>query len=170
MGEPGAFDAHATVKLLLAYLLLAVPLPAAAQDDAANRMERFALLSDCQRMLLTVEGLSEDAADIGLTRDSLIAAAESRLRAARLYTDALPGPVLYVNVTVIEVAFSINLELKKAVLDPASGEIGLATTWDTGSTGTHGGDAGYVVNSVSQHLDHFLADYLRVNESACDAH
>ena len=36
-----------------------------------------------------------------------------------------------------------------------------------GSTGTHGGDAGFILSAVSQHLDKFLVEYLRVNEENC---
>lgn len=44
-----------------------------------------------------------------------------------------------------------------------------ATTWLGGSVlGTHGGDASYIVSSLSQHLDQFLTEHLRVNEEACN--
>ena len=35
------------------------------------------------------------------------------------------------------------------------------------STGTHGGDDGFIVQSVSELLDTFLVEYLRVNDEAC---
>lgn len=44
---------------------------------------------------------------------------------------------------------------------------GFATTWKTGTTGTHGFDAGYVRDVVARHLDEFIDEYLRVNENAC---
>ena len=46
--------------------------------------------------------------------------------------------------------------------------MGFAAVWEQGSTGTHRRDASYVVGSVSQLLDRFLAEFLRVNESACE--
>ena len=64
-------------------------------------------------------------------------------------------------------AFSHGLELKKLVYDLSSGAPSLATTWHTGATGTHGGDAGYILSAVSQDMDRFLVAFLRVNETAC---
>ena len=59
------------------------------------------------------------------------------------------------------------MEYRKQVRDLASGEVNVTTTWDTGATGTHGGDAAYIVSAVSEYLDRFLTQYLRVNEAAC---
>ena len=117
-------------------------------------------------MRLVVESLPEDAAEIGLTESSIRAAAESRLRSARLYSEA-SDQYLYVNVNVAGHAFGVSLEYKKRVLDPLSGLGGLATTWNSGSTGTHGRDSGFILSGVSQHLDRFLVEFLRVNEAAC---
>ena len=39
--------------------------------------------------------------------------------------------------------------------------------WETGSYGTHGGDADYILQAVSERLDRFILEYLRVNETAC---
>ena len=76
---------------------------------------------------------------------------------------------LYLNVIVAGRAFSTSLDYKKTLIDPVSVEGGFATTWHTGSAGTHGGDAAYIVSNVSEHLDQFLTEYLRVNEAACDS-
>ena len=43
---------------------------------------------------------------------------------------------------------------------------GLAATWNTGSAGQ--GDSSFILSYLSQHLDEFLVDYLRVRDSkAC---
>ena len=73
---------------------------------------------------------------------------------------------LYVNVHVVGPGYNISIRYDKFVVD-AFRTTGTATTWEWGSTGTHGGDASYIVSILSQHLDRFLAAYLRVNESAC---
>ena len=39
--------------------------------------------------------------------------------------------------------------------------------WNTTSYGTHSGNAGFILQSVSEHLDRFVLEYLRVNEAAC---
>ena len=43
-----------------------------------------------------------------------------------------------------------------------------AQTWRTGEIGTHGRDAGYILQGISEHLDKFIVEYLRVNEGACN--
>ena len=93
--------------------------------------------------------------------------AESRLRAARLYDmDGLP--YLYVRVGVTARAFATEVSFKKPLIDSASAQVRMATTWETGSYGTHSGNAGYVLQFVSESVDSFILNYLRVNEDACN--
>ena len=116
-----------------------------------------------------MERLGDDARDIGLNEARLRVAADSRLRAARLHTSdpsRADYSSLYVNVNVAGPAFSISLEYGKRVRD-MFGRIGPATTWTTGSAGTHGRDSSYIVSGLSEQLDSFLSAYLRVNEEAC---
>ena len=47
---------------------------------------RFMLFAECKPMQLVVADISKDAAKIDLTKESIQAAAESRLRSARLYS------------------------------------------------------------------------------------
>ena len=43
-----------------------------------------------------------------------------------------------------------------------------ATTWERGETlGQHGGDAGFIMQALSEDLDLFILEYLRVNEGYC---
>ena len=93
--------------------------------------------------------------------------AESRLRAARLY-DATAPTHLYVDINVLSNAFSRNLDYRKLLYDAMSAERNYATTWSAGATGTHGGDAGFILQGLSEDLDRFILEYLRVNEAACD--
>ena len=44
---------------------------------------------------------------------------------------------------------------------------GIASTWDTATYGTHGGNAGFILQSVSEDMDRFVLEYLRVNEKSC---
>ena len=144
----------------------------------------FRLWHGCEPMFLSVEGLPDDAADIDLTKERIQTLAESRLRVARLYVGyddevllsspplKLP-PVLYVRVGVLVSesgrggAFSIEVSFKKHLRDDVSDRNGSATTWDTTTYGMHGGDAGYIMQAVSERLDWFILEYLRVNETAC---
>ena len=133
----------------------------------------FDLWNECAPIDLIVEGLSNThAADIDLTEERIQTLVESRLRAARLY-DAAGRHHLYVRVGVFVSenrrggAFTTEVSFYKTLRDLASNELGQARTWNTGSYGTHSGDAGYILQSVSEHLDQFMLEYLRVNEAAC---
>ena len=141
-------------------------LAATAVTEEVTDRDRFLLWNDCEPAVLVVEDLSNDAADIGLTRNAIEVAARSRLRAARLY-DADKPTFLTVTVTVVGAAFTVIVAYWKELRDSASGEIGYARTWYRGGAGTHGRDAGYILSSVSQHTDEFIDEYLRVNEEAC---
>ena len=156
----------------LALLPLAVLLaPTGAGQDAASRIERFELFNACRPMILVVERPSSRAAEISLTEEALQVAAESRLRAARLYTEdheRANFAFLYVHVNVAGPAFSSSVRYRKKVTDEF-GITSTASTWEESSHGMHGKDAGYIVSNLSRHLDRFLAAYLRVNESACGA-
>ena len=103
----------AGVRCLCAALALSCLSSAATGETSTfeERTARFKLFADCGPMQLTVEKLSEDAKKIGLTEESIQAAAESRLRTARLYnTNALP--YLYINVNVVGDGLSVRLEYK----------------------------------------------------------
>ena len=147
---------------------LQLPPPPGYDDgtDYETLLDRFRLYNECGPMDLVVETLHPDAAEIGLTEASIQAAVESRLRSARLY-DSAADPRLYVNVLVSGMAVAINLDYQKPVHDPASGVTRVATTWDTGGGGTHGGGAASILSSISGYMDEFLVEYLRVNEAAC---
>ena len=135
-----------------------------------TQMERFQLFSDCRPMLLEMEVVDEARA-IGLTTATLRAAAESRLRAARLYTEDVGRAgftLLYVNATVVGAAFNVRIEYNKTFADKF-GEIGSASTWQMSSTGTHDRDPGYILSQLSRAMNEFLVAYLRANEPACES-
>ena len=116
--------------------------------------------------------LNSDAAEFGLTEESLRIIAESRLRSARLYgSDAVSSLTVYVEtIGDTEISFTAGLEYNKLVWDVASKEFSMATTWTIGSIGlgaTNEADRGVILNTVAQHVDKFLVEYLRVNESWC---
>ena len=181
---------YPSLPFVLATLALLFRAGGAAGETATEKSERFELFGDCKPIVLFVEGLSADASKIGLTAAALQAAVESRLRAARLYASTLSlpeseqealalwralrlhrsalTPYLYVNVHVAGNAFHVRLGYQKWVHDSLSDLSGRVTTWDTGSTGTHGDDASYILSSVSQDMDQFLLEFLRVNDDACE--
>ena len=154
------------ITWLVLLAIFASPAGGAAVQDVSG-FDRFRLFNECSTMHLTVEELPAAAAEIDLTVAAIQAAVESRLRSARLY-DADAGPKFYLNVNVVGRSFSLALKYRKVVYDPISAELGYATTWEIGGAGTHGGDAAYVLSGLAGHMDRFLVEYLRVNESACD--
>jgi len=149
-------------------LVVVLVLGVAAAQSPEQRLERFELFNDCEPMYLLVERLPADAAGIGLSEQRVQAAVESRLRSARLYDSfRFANTYLYIRVAVVGGAFHISFEFNQRVRTLDSGLTGTATTWRSGITGTHGRDAGYIMSAVSELMDFFLSEYLRVNEEAC---
>ena len=164
------------LAVALAGVLAVTPVPAGAQeDDARERQERFQLFADCALIVPDVNlQFSEDHDVEGLTEERLKHAIDSRLRAARLYESPDPAlrrttdwTILGVFVHVVGPAFHVEVQLRKLLRDPLTSEDGIAGTWDRSVTGTHSGGAEHIVGQVTRHLDEFLDEYLRVNESAC---
>ena len=143
------------------------------EDKALKHMlDRFDLFTNCEPMAIVVEDLSSAGKKLGLTNADIQANVESRLRAARIYTNQRTPHYLHIVVSVIGRAFSIDVEFKKSLFDSLYTELqGGAGTWRDGITGTHGGrgrgGGSYILSGLSQMLDRFIADYLRVNETAC---
>ena len=150
------------MKMIAGLLLLA------AFQDGSEGLARFQLFNECGPTNLIVEGLPPDAAAISLTRERVVTLAESRLRAARLFSvDRVPS-YLYVNVNVVGRAFSIRVGYNKRLFDPITDEFRFANTWNSGSAGTTGASGGnFIMQGLSEHLDSFVLEYLRVNEDAC---
>ena len=117
------------------------------------------------------------AEEIGLTEERVRTMAENRLRAARLYTDDLvypdePTHVSHVGVYIETLedgpAFTQTLEFNKVVTEPLSGLTLFAETWERRILGTTSNDAALILLQVlSEGLDSFVLEYLRVNEEAC---
>ena len=172
---------------LAATLLL---IDASASAGEVSDQDRFQLWNGCRPVDVLVVSLSEDAGKIGLRTEYIETTVRSRLRGARIY-DGVPRhdepgwlgwmvrhrrygePFLYVDISVVSLAFDVEVGFRRSVkvlltvpegMDPL---VGPATTWRTGSTGTHGRNASYILSSVSQHVDKFIDEYLRVNADAC---
>ena len=154
----------------LAFVVIVSTLGIAQESEMTSeeRFARFLLFDDCRPMDVVVEPLPSDAKEIGLTEYSLRAAIESRLRAARLFDDEASS-FLYLRVTVVSRVFDIVLDYRKMVYDLASEEFFKTSTWDVGTTGTHGNDAGYIRSAVSEDMDTFILEYMKVNEEACSS-
>ena len=159
-----------TVRILAwALILLGAATCLAAPLETA---QRFNLINGCRpvpvHLRTPLEG-SGDAKAIGLIEGQLQDAAESRLRAARLYKDSFEAgdnALLHVHVGVTRRSLSASVSYLKRLRDPF-GSVGFAPTWSRRTVGEPGKDAEYIVSSLSGYMDEFIAAYLRVNESAC---
>lgn len=156
--------------VLIVLLLVMGEIANAAPDNATL----FRLCPPDEQMDLVVEPLHEHATHAGLTTELISNAAESRLRAAKLYGPQTASPILYVNVNALPPrqgsqhfpAYNIAVHYKRLFADPRIGHAGWLTTWSTGTTGR--GDGSDIVSVLNGHLDEFLVQYLRVRDSeAC---
>lgn len=134
--------------------------------EKVSNFDKFRLWNECKPIQLVVEGLPDRAEEIGLTKEAIEVAVRSRLRGARIYTPSSRN-YLYVRVNSIGSAFSSRLSFQKWLRDTNLEKSGMAESWGTSSTGTHGNDASYILGSVSKHTDKFIDEYLRVNADAC---
>ncbi len=159
--------------LLVAFPAMAAPLAGQEVPDSVRAAfdfdsDRFELFAECAPVFLIEYVQGGQAEEIGLTEERVRTMAESRLRAARLYGRG--PPVLEVTIMTLDdgPAFVRWIELSKRLRDDdMTGLSRSAVTWTSLSIGTHGGDAGFVMQGLSEQLDAFIGEYLRVNESYC---
>ena len=155
------------IKACVCGVLILFAAGAQAQSEVKQRVARFKLYTACAPLDLIVESLHPDAGEIRLTKSAITTTVRSRLRAARIY-NAEQTAYLYVNVNVAGRAYSINVSLNRWLTDPVHDTSGIATTWNSGSTGTHGGNSGYILQVIGEHMDRFIDQYLEINEPACE--
>ena len=157
----------------------------AAVYAAPDTGDLFDLCPPDEGMRLVVERLHEHAGRGDLTTAQIQNAVESRLRAAGIY-DPEAVPYLYINVIAGLPRnghfpfYAIDVEYRRVLLDDRALGLGyrvldsdfeerlygFAGTWETSGAGE--GDSSYILSSLSQLLDRFLVDYLRVRDSkAC---
>ena len=152
------------VTLLLVFLAIPVRGETA---DYLDPHEAFQLWTGCEPVGLYVI-LDMDDTEIDLTEEEIERAARSRLRSARLYDKEAEALNLFVIVNVFDVAFTTDVEFEKSLSDLRfSEEEWWGVTWATGYIGVHGDLSNYILSAVSQSMDEFLDDYLRVNADSC---
>ena len=155
--------------ILVGFLLAGSP-PAAGQE--ITDYDLFQLWNDCDPVFLVVRDLHDSAEKVGLTKQRIQTMAESRLRAARIYS--LTGiNYLYVRVNYLESGvFDAIVAFKPIVHRDWSSDHRAKTnhtqTWSTGSTGQSAGNSGFIMQSLSEHIDKFINEYLRVNAGSCN--
>ena len=154
-----------TNRLWLAVLVLASAGHAGGQEVTE---ERFRLFTECAplRLNVAVAPADPDSDGIGLTEDRVRRMAESRLRAARLY-DAEGEAVVRLYAIYSGFPQVLGLDFWKTLFDPISEEWGVLKVYEPQRYG-RSEDAGFFMQSLSEMLDAFIDDYLRVNGEWCD--
>ena len=163
-------------------LILVALLPLAGVLDAqgVSGEERFDLFTNCDTLSsrVTVQGRPEEEAESAELEERIRTMVEGRLRVARLYIDdndpnifvrarARRLPRLVVNVTTLSPAFWYAVSLRKRLHDGITNEWEGAFTWVDTALGIYSDNTDYIFRTVSEALDRFILEYLRVNESAC---
>ena len=82
-------------------------------DEQVTGSDRFKLWNECRSVFLVVEGLPNEAKEIGLRKDAIEVAVRSRLRGARIYLSSLDRPYLYVRVNLVGAAFGVDLTFRE---------------------------------------------------------
>ena len=145
---------------------------AAGVEDTAD----FQLLDSCYPMgvRISVDLDDDDPKDYGVSSNRVRTVVESRLRAARLYADTdswftrvLHDNLLAVRVWFVGAAVLIQVEFWKKLADPVSRLRALVPAWTDERLGVHGGDGSYVMQHLSELIDRFILEYLRVNDEDC---
>ena len=151
-------------------LVLSVSVQAAEGWSLKEKRDNFQLyVNKCDPIGIDVYFTGEKG--IRLTKESIETAARSRLRAAHLY-GSKPGPVsgiLLISVVVArwdEPVFHYRIWFTKQQLDKMSQLTSWSPTgWTRGALIVGSSDA---LSAISQSLDSFLDDFLRVNDCICD--
>ncbi len=151
---------------LVAMLALAVPAPAAAQQDVEREN-----LTGIRDVNVVVADLADDAEAAGLTRRGLLDAVERRLeeRGVRLGSSRQAAD-LYVNVTTHRgatglYAYYARVSVQQLATIEGNQLRAYVDTWDMASLGTTGGaNLPRVEEVVLQIVDLFCDDYFDVND------
>ncbi len=162
-------DRISTMSAIGLLALIAVSLASGSSVGAekVSDYDRFQLWNGCKPIDLVVEvHATKEDGDVVPTEKAVEVAVRSRLRGARLY-DPDGAAYLYAYIHVVGTAFRQEIEFWKRVHDLASGQTYGTAIWEVGSTGTHGGNADYILGGTARHVDEFIDEYLRVNASEC---
>ena len=151
------------------------PLPRPAFPEVTDQL-RFQLFNSCKPLATNVgfntAWVPSDGKVIEmpfpLTEEEIQVTVESRLRSARLYDAGEDADAeLNVVVSVVNSDFKASLAYSR-YLQNSAGFSDWMKTWWIEREATHGNySSGYILSKVSKLSDTFVAEYLRVNESAC---
>ena len=160
---------HLAAGIIIVALAFTLAAPLAAQMPPGS--SRFMLYNGCEPVeLFFLFSLDDRAEEDGLG-DRIRTVAVSRLRAARMFASpgSDPATQIIIRVTAGNSVFAYDIQFYKMLDDPWSGDSALGATYGGMDlvAGTYGDDAGFVVQNLSERIDRFISEYLRVNRVAC---
>ena len=134
-------------------------------EERAALREQFALYTRCQPIAVVVVPPTdlETFGEIDLSWQEVTSTVNNRLKAARLHDDEA-AQVLLVYLKIFGAFFSLDVRFSKELHDPITDLLGSADIWDSSAIGTHDNDRDYVLLKIYRQVDHFIAEYLRVNQ------
>ncbi len=130
-------------------------------------------VNDYRTIRISVEEVTEDLKEIGVTTERVQTRVELRLRSLNLIPSLNSfsrNGVLSVRVGGVGNAFNVSLKYSRAgsyfvcCQAPFTAYRRLVSVWDTGRLGTHGGDLNFVLKALEFALDEFLNEYLAANQ------
>ena len=133
--------------------------------------DKFRLWTGCGPIGLRV--YVQNGNVVGLTKETIEITARDRLRNARIYEDPIgtADGILRISVLLMkegDSTFAHMVWLEKLQFDKSSDLTSWSSTdWREWAFGTHAGNADFILSGISQNIDEFITDYLRVNEPAC---
>ena len=140
----------------------------------AEARDLFALWNECRPISFELKFYNlAKAKDLDLTRKEVNEMVRNRIRAARIYTEDYEPPTgkrLEIGVRVgskANPAFSYLMIFVKQLKDEETGLNLDAASWLKEALEPHRGESAVILYHISQALDEFINEYLRVNESAC---
>ncbi len=153
---------------IVAVLLL--PIASAAQDQVtADDLAGLCIVSDTLTLHVAVD---EDVAAVGISEDRLRSMIESQMRAARIYEagSSQGGPYLSVTIDGIlhpnsgdSLIYVREVALRQWVENRSVRSIAFYDSWSVEFLGV-GKDAS-IMQGLSEGIDRFIGEFLRVNES-----
>ena len=130
-------------------------------------------VNDYQTIRLSIEEVTDDLKEIGVTTERVQTRVELRLRSLNLIPslDSFSrNGVLSVRVGGVGSAFNVSLKYSRpgsyfvCCQAPFTAYRRLVSVWDTGRLGTHAGNLNFVLKALELALDEFLNDYLAANQ------
>lgn len=156
-------------SVLLALSLLVAPHLTNAQGDTSHRDLEWQLWNNCEPVTLNVD-ITGNINKKGLSEKQVRDAVETRFISARIYGEAKENPgILGINLRGVGLSFSVTAHFSLPtyrLMYTDQWRHGYASTWVVANQGTSV-ESKFILDILTEIVDHFVADYLRINYPAC---